>query len=368
MPAATALKRISLLLPLLLLALQGCTPRAPIAPGTVPAYRPVTDEDEAYGRQVFQQLHQQYPLDVRPGPNERVRRVVARLGEAAQAGDAPWRVYVFRADSVKNAAATQGNYIFVWSGILDFARSDDELATVLAHEIGHVLADHTRRTPAETASQILVGAGGLAAQSALASQGYAGLAVNLAGQAVQSILQAAVINPEEQRKELEADHIGLFLLARAGYDPRAAVDFWQRLSTSGGIDGGGLAFLSTHPPTKRRLEERSARLPRAEDVYARRTPSAVPFDAAGDPRPPAQGGGQPQGRIAPVRPPSGRPLESWIVAEEAVPVYARPDNRSPRLYTLRRGTRVGTTGVEGRWLRITEPVHGYARSRELAPE
>ena len=151
--------------------LTGCAGRVPIAPGEIPRGSYVTAEDEQYGQQVLATLMKTYPLSQSDHDINRVRDVVDRLADAAGAGDSPWNVYVLRGPDVVNAAATRGHFVFVWTGMLNLVHNDGELAAVLAHEIGHVLADHTMPTPAEEAGQIMASVGSNVANQVVSVQG-----------------------------------------------------------------------------------------------------------------------------------------------------------------------------------------------------
>lgn len=253
----------------LLLGVTGCAPqRTPVPAGEIPLQQEVSVADEEYGQAVLGQLLEQYPLSNNDSDILRVRKLVDRLTTAAHADGNPWHVQVLEDRQFKNAAATKGNYIFVWSALLGSLQNDDELATVLAHEIGHVLAGHVKPTPQEEAQEILAGVvGNVAGQALSAYGGTAGLAANLAGSLVEGALRAFLVNPEQQRKELEADQIGLFLMADAGLDPASAVAFWDRVRADPSFGGTNLGFLSTHPSSNERLRRLDALLPAAQERY-----------------------------------------------------------------------------------------------------
>lgn len=250
--------------------LSACAPgRPPVPPGTIPDAPYVTAEDEQYGHQVLSTLTQTYPLERDDKSISRVRELVLRLARAANADHNPWNVFVLRGDDVVNAAATRGNYVFVWTGMLRAAPNDGELATVVSHELGHVLAGHTQPSPAEEASQIMAQASGEIAGHVVASQpGYAPLA-QLSAIVVTELMKAILVNPEAQRVEFEADHIGFFLMADAGFDPNDALSLWSRMANDSSTAGAGLQFLSSHPASEERLETLRAMLPEAEERYRR---------------------------------------------------------------------------------------------------
>ena len=178
----------------------------------------------------------------------RVRAVANRLIPAAG---------VFRADSLKwrwevnviaskevNAWCMPGGKIAVYTGLMDALQlTDAELAAVMGHEIAHALREHGR----EKASQ-------QAAQNAVIGVGAALLGV---GEGIASLASvAAQVTyglPNSREFEREADHIGIELAARAGYDPNAAISLWQKMARVSG--GSGPAFLSTHPTAADRMTD-----------------------------------------------------------------------------------------------------------------
>lgn len=243
--------------------------RKPIIAGEIPPQGDLNPQEIQFGSQVFNQLAAQYPIEEDLALNSRVRKIVTRLSNAASgsSGGNPWHVYVFKDDNFKNAAATRGNYIFVWTGILNTTESDHQLATILAHEVSHVLANHTTPTSGETASQIIAGSTGQVASSVLAASGqYYGIA-NIAGQLTSALLQGLIVNPGSQRMESEADMVGLFLMAKAGYNPQAAVDFWNKVKEDPNFGGASISFLSTHPTSEARIVNLEKNLPAARLLY-----------------------------------------------------------------------------------------------------
>lgn len=256
--------------------LAGCiSGRVPVPPGSVPQGVYVSAEDEAYGHQVLATLTATYPLSRDDVAIERVRGLVRRLAQAGRVDQSPWNVFVLQGDNVVNAAATRGNYLFVWTGMLRMAASDAELATAVAHELGHLLANHTQRTAAEEASEIMAQASGEIAGQVLAMDPVYGPLAQLAAVIVSEAVRAIIVNPESQRLEIEADHIGFFLMADAGIDPREALHFWSKMSQSAQAGLPALSFLSSHPDSSERLEALRALLPEALARYqqATRAPS-----------------------------------------------------------------------------------------------
>lgn len=218
----------------------------------------------AMGEQSFAQIKKETPIDTSTADNRFVECVanaitsVPGLDEASDTGQ--WDVVTFKSDQV-NAFALPGGHIGVYSGLLDVARTGDQLAAVIGHEVGHVIADH----PNERMSQQYATQGGLTALSAfLGGSGGAG------SQAIMSALgvgaQVGILLPFSRAQESEADTIGLELMARAGFDPRAAVQLWQNMSQAS--DGQKPSeFMSTHPSNEHRIQALQSHMDQALAIY-----------------------------------------------------------------------------------------------------
>jgi predicted Zn-dependent protease len=224
----------------------------------------LTDEEQARlgAQQYAKTLHQYANRIVSSGAKyEEVQRVAGRI--AAVAGrDKPnfvWRVTLLRKQEA-NAYCLPGGKIVVYSGILPVTRNDSGLATVLGHEVAHATAEHAaerieREHLTKVAAAILAGGVAITPRQyvhILALLGVGGAAAEL---------------PFSRSQESEADHIGLVYMARAGYDPRQAVKFWQRmLAASKGKEPP--EFASDHPSTASRVEHVRGWLPEAERAAA----------------------------------------------------------------------------------------------------
>lgn len=169
-------------------------------------------------------------------------------------------------DPTVNAFCMPGGKVVVYTGILKVTQNEDALAVVMGHEIAHAIANHGN----ERVSQ------GLVAQLGMTSLDL-GLALsqkpaqtrNLIMQAAGATTQLGVLLPFSRKHESEADEIGLYLMAMAGYNPAEAAPFWGRMNSAGG--GRPPEFLSTHPdPTKRSAKLKSL-VPKAR-AYASRYP------------------------------------------------------------------------------------------------
>jgi Zn-dependent protease with chaperone function len=372
---------------------SGCgAARAPIPPGEVPIEGPISAEDEAYGHTVLTELTKQYPLDTDDRRINRVRDIVDRLTAATGNDHNPWHVHVLRGDSVKNAAATRGNHVFVWTGLLQVVERDEDLATVLAHEIGHLLAGHTAADPYRETGNILAQIGGIAAGQATAITGY-GFASDIAALVIQSALEAILVNPISREDELEADQIGLFVMAEAQYDPELNLAFWERVKLDPDFTGPELEFLSTHPSTEDRIEFIRALLPQAIEAYQRASASSK-FSTAGrsgitPSKAPVKGS---PGRIprndtslSPSVPPLPSPppdrvsgsvvaLQNsgesapWVVVEPKTDIHDAPNRNAPVVAALQKGDQVFVSRADERgWLIVHGQPSGYVRGADLAP-
>lgn len=246
----------------------GCaTSRVRIKEGDIPRLRAVTAADEQYGHEVFSTLVDQFPLSQNDNDVDRARRIVDRLAFAINADQEPWHVYVLEADDVVNAAATRGNHVFVWTGLMRLTDNDSELATVLSHEIGHLLAGHTDPDAGEQANEILSSVLGQAVGIAVQQKTHSGQSADITQKLITETLKGLFVHPETKRQEIEADTIGLYLMAQAGYDPRDATKFWHKVKDMPGFSQGLLQFFSSHPEAKDRFKVLERNTPMALDRY-----------------------------------------------------------------------------------------------------
>ncbi|MEX0430975.1 M48 family metallopeptidase [Spiribacter insolitus] len=168
-----------------------------------------------------------------------------------------WEVTVFDSEQV-NAFALPGGKIGVYTGLLDVAENQDQLAAVIGHEIAHVMAEHANERMS-TQFATTVGLGALQVAAGDDPQRQELMAVLGIG------AQVGIILPFSRLHESEADEIGLDLMARAGFNPEASVALWRNMAKASG--NGPPAFLSTHPSRNQRIEDLQAAMPRALYLY-----------------------------------------------------------------------------------------------------
>lgn len=178
-------------------------------------------------------------------------------------------------DSEVNAWCMPGGKVVVYTGILSVARDETGLAVVMGHEIAHAVANHG----AERMSQgLLTQLGGLALEAALSQKPQETSNLFLAAYGLGA--QVGVLLPYSRLHESEADHLGLIFMAMAGYDPREAVGFWERMrDTKKGAHAP--EFLSTHPADARRIENIKSLIPQAMRYYVLGRSLLSPLRSAG---------------------------------------------------------------------------------------
>ena len=223
------------------------------------AHRLVSPEAEAeLGRQAFQQIAGKIPVARDPGVTASVRRIGERIVEASGSPHREWVFAVFESEQV-NAFALPGGRVGVFTGMLKVAANEDQLAAVLGHEVGHVNARHgAERIVTQHGITLAVRLGAM-----LLALGDVPIPPDLVVAVGASAAEFGIVRPFSRAQELEADALGLEYMAAAGYRPREAVAFWQRMQQLSGNDGVP-QFLATHPSSARRVEELLQRLPELE--------------------------------------------------------------------------------------------------------
>jgi predicted Zn-dependent protease len=200
-----------------------------------------------------------------------------------------WQVFVIDDRKTVNAFATPGGYLYVYRGLLETAGSEAELAGVMAHETGHVVARHAARS--------LVAAYGLDAVAALASGDNPGLLAQL----TTGIATKGLLLQHSRDDETEADEYGARYAAGAGYDPHALATLFGRLQKQEGSTPRLLVYLSDHPATQDRIDHLNSFISSqglngtnlGTEPYMRmrtrleRLPSAAPAPSGAPPAPPA---------------------------------------------------------------------------------
>lgn len=182
--------------------------------------------------------------------NERLQRVGEKIALAANRPNDPWEFVVFDRPE-KNAFVLPGGKVGFYRGLMDIADRDDHIATVMGHEVGHVTGRHAaERFSIQVGSQAAMLAAAAGTRDMDPQTRQAGMAALGLG------IQFGLLLPYSRRDELEADRIGIDYMHAAGYQPRQAITFWQRMSASGGPRPP--EFLSTHPDPATRIRDLQA--------------------------------------------------------------------------------------------------------------
>ncbi len=230
-------------------------------------------EEMTLGLSEFDKLKKNTPISKDAAWNATLQRVGQRIAAAAKKDipNARWEFVLFESKEV-NAFCLPGGKVGVYTGILPIAKDESGLATIVGHEVAHAVARHG----AERMSQaLLLQVGGTVLDAA--TQNKAENTRKALAAAYGLGAQIGIQLPHSRKQELEADHMGLIYMARAGYDPRPSVEMWQRFAAYSREHGGKpLPFLSTHPVDEVRIAQLQQLMPKALEEYQRSQGATVP--------------------------------------------------------------------------------------------
>ncbi|TGN18596.1 M48 family metallopeptidase [Leptospira idonii] len=206
------------------------------------------------GTQAFAEMKKQTPIERGEAVNRYVNCIVqAELAVTEDStGVASWEVVVFK-DSTPNAFALPGGKIGVHTGILPVAKTPGQLAAVIGHEIGHVIARHGN----ERVSQNQITNGGMEALKTIGKGDMAGV--------LGAGAKFGVLLPYSRAHESEADYIGLEIMAKAGFNPEESVTLWENMSALGGSKSAEI--LSTHPSDETRMTQLKSKMSDALQLF-----------------------------------------------------------------------------------------------------
>ena len=214
------------------------------------------------GAQAFDGMKAETPVSQKTSQNSYVQCVAETLLPFVPAGvyAGDWEVVVFNDDQV-NAFALPGGKIGVYTGLLNVAKNHHQLAAVIGHEIGHVIAQHGNERMSQST---LIEMGSQAVNQILAANEVPYNQAIMSGLGLG--LQVGVQLPFSRAHESEADIIGLQLMALAGFDPRQSVDLWQNMEAASGGERPA-EILSTHPAPQTRIDNLQANMDAAMRDY-----------------------------------------------------------------------------------------------------
>lgn len=227
--------RLSILLVFLLLfSANACTVKhATLTPGMIPKGKMITLQDDHYGQMLFTDLKNDNTLCSDDPRFDQLVTVCDHLTQVAEADHNPWKLHLFSNPEIVDIRAVHGNYIFVWSGLLDIAENEDEIAGLLAYEIAHVLTRHTDPVKFTVWSEVFFETAGLATSMAVLYPSQGTVAITGSGWMKWLYMKAADLMPLEREygkeEEREAAEVAYMIPARSKYSPEAMVTFWKRV-------------------------------------------------------------------------------------------------------------------------------------------
>ena len=195
----------------------------------------------------WNQIRQKQKVSKNSSLNRRLNTVGPKLVQAAGLQNQPWEYTVFEGDEA-NAFVLPGGKVGFYEGIFKRMENDDQLATVLGHEVAHVAARHSAERYSQ---QMAAGIGMQAAQIGLQSGDVTGASQIAA--ILGAGVQFGILLPYSRTHELEADRLGVTYMHKAGFDPRQSLRFWQNMTAQRGSKAPPPELMSTHPSDATRI-------------------------------------------------------------------------------------------------------------------
>lgn len=222
-------------------------------------------EENKLGLTAYQQVLQEEPITKQLKVADLVRQVGNRIAAVADRPDFEWDFNVIESPT-QNAFCLPGGKVAVYTGILPVCQTEAGLAVVMSHEIGHAIARHGGERMSHQTVQNTVKKG-----VEFLVKDRQDTTKNIVLTAYGAGAQYGAILPYSRKHELEADEIGVMLMAKAGYDPSEAPEFWERFSSAKEGSATPMEFLSTHPSDARRSAALREKLPEAMQLYQQAT-------------------------------------------------------------------------------------------------
>ncbi len=213
------------------------------------------------GAQSFEQMKQDVPISSDKAVNHFVQCVADQITKNVDSSvhQGEWEVVVFDSEQV-NAFALPGGKIGIYTGILEVTENDDQLAAIMGHEVGHVIAQHSneRLSSGQLSQAALIIAGTAVAASDVDNEALwiAGLGLGI---------QYGILMPYGRTHETEADIIGQELMAKSGFNPQESVKLWQNMAKQS--ESSPPEFLSTHPSHQTRINGLTNNLKKTMPLY-----------------------------------------------------------------------------------------------------
>ena len=259
MPQHIKNRIVQILTVFIILSLGACsTATKNFQPGIIPAPMQISESKTSETRALLDKYAQQNDLELRQSGAEyhRVNAMVTKLARAAGLKGDSFPVYIADAGDIKNAFAINSNTIVVYTALLDELSDDNQLSVVLAHEVAHILGQHSE-DDTEKSRGAAVAIGSILLGTAVSIATGVDVVGDTVANTANTLGAGAFVLSYGRAQEYEADHIGMLLMAKAGYDPNNAISVWQNANTILGA-GAKNSFLSSHPAhgdRKKRLEQ-----------------------------------------------------------------------------------------------------------------
>jgi len=220
--------------------LNGCSSSFNLATNREESLMFGTEKEEAIGHSVSKQIEKQFKVVDDIDVNERVRNILARIAAVCDRKELVYVIRVLAEDEI-NAVSLPGGYIYVFKGLLDAVKDDDQLAGVIAHEVGHITARHSIKRMQASYGYLLLQIASVQSGSVALVQGVSALA-------------AMAFSSYSQQDEFEADRLAIKYAAAAGYDPSAMADVLRLIkekTAKGPLRP--ISYLRTHPYIPERI-------------------------------------------------------------------------------------------------------------------
>ena len=268
-------KALIKLIPALIITLTMVLAACATVPGTGRSQLSLVGDSElnAMAATQYKEMVQQGPLSTNQKDTAMIKRAGAKIskaaedylrehGLAAEISEYKWEFNLIQSDQV-NAFCMPGGKVAFYTGILPYTKDETGVAVIMGHEVAHAIAHHSRERASQ---QMMTQVGGTILSVGLGVGGASSLTGDVAMAAYGLGSQVGILLPFSRAHESEADRIGLSLMAMAGYNPEAAVGFWERMAAASGGKSGS-SFLSTHPSDQTRIADIKKYLPEAEARY-----------------------------------------------------------------------------------------------------
>ena len=205
----------------------------PLPEAVIPADSVPTPEARYFAGELLEDLEDNHAVDSTSDRAHRLNMVFERVAEAAKVKPESWEIYLFDDPEIANLRAIHGQYLFAWSGLFDVMEKDDELAGLLASELAHNLAGHTKPVQFNAASELLFSLTDVVAALGLAVASQGMITVQAPGLTRWAYVEAADLDPMDreysEEEVLEMATIALLILEGSSYSPEALTNFWTRI-------------------------------------------------------------------------------------------------------------------------------------------